>query len=515
MAKISGLTLLSRILGFVRDFVIANVFGAGAATDAFFVAFRLPNLLRRLFAEGAFTQAFVPIIAECRQRQGDRATRNLLGDISTVLSIVLLVVTATGVLASPALVLVSAPGFLDDASKFDLTVALTRITFPYILFMSLVATAGGILNTWSRFAIPAATPIFLNLALIGMSLFAAAWFDEPIFALAWGVFLGGVLQLMLQIPALWRIDMLPRLHLSFRKAWRSEGVRRILKLMGPAVLGVSVAQISLLINTIFASSLGDGYVSWLYYADRLMEFPAALLGASLSTVLLPSLSRSHAANDAQSYSQTLDWGLRLTLLLALPAALSLIMLALPLVATLFMHGAFGATDAQQTSLALMAYGLGLTALILVKILAPGFYARQDMKAPVRIAIISLIATQIMNLIFIGWLKHAGLALAISLAACLNAGLLYRGLRKQGAYTPHAGWAVHFGRILCALLALGVLLWFLRGEVALWLDWSLSERAWRLGALVLAGALTYFAVLMSLGMRLADFKRPVALQSESD
>jgi len=418
----------------------------------------------------------------------------------------LLAVTLTGVLAAPLLVIIAAPGFLADAGKFDLAVVLTRICFPYILFMSLVATASGILNTWSRFTIPAATPMLLNLSLIGMSLFAAPHFETPVVALAWGVLIGGALQLLIQIPALWRIRMLPRLHLAWRDAWRNEGVRRILGLMGPAVLGVSVAQISLLINTIFASSLGDGYVSWLYYADRLMEFPSALLGVALSTILLPSLSRLYAAEDALAYSQTLDWGLRLALLLALPAALSLILLALPLVSTLFMHGAFSAGDARQTSLALTAYGVGLTALILVKILAPGFYARQDMKAPVRIAIISLVATQVLNLLLVFWLKHVGLALAISLAACLNAGLLYRGIRRKGVYEPQPGWRLFMLRLACALLVMGALLWWLRGDAANWLAADALTRAWRLAALMAAGMLSYFGVLLASGLRPADFKR---------
>ncbi|MCX8018057.1 MAG: murein biosynthesis integral membrane protein MurJ, partial [Rhodocyclaceae bacterium] len=336
LATVSSLTLASRILGFVRDFVIARAFGAGVATDAFFVAFRLPNLLRRLFAEGAFSQAFVPLLAEYRNRRGAAETKALVDHVATALFLAVLLVSLLGIIGAPVLIYVSAPGFAVDAEKFALTVTLTRIAFPYILFMALVALAAGILNTWSRFALPAFTPVLLNLSFIGMALFAAPYFDPPVLALAWAVFLGGVLQLAIQLPALKKIGMLPR----FAFAPRDPGVRRVLKLMAPAVLGVSVAQVSLLINTIFASFLQSGSVSWLYYADRLMEFPAGLLGAALGTILLPSLSKLHADDDPAAFSSLLDWGLRLTLLLTLPAALGLALLAVPLISTLFQHGAF-------------------------------------------------------------------------------------------------------------------------------------------------------------------------------
>ena len=331
LATVSGMTMLSRILGFVRDFVIARTFGAGLATDAFFVAFRLPNLLRRLFAEGAFSQAFVPILAEYRQQRGDTETKLLVDRVASVLLLAVMAVTALGILGSPIIISISAPGFTADTAKFDLTVTLTRITFPYIAFMSLVALSAGILNTWSRFALPAFTPVLLNIAFIVMALFAAPYFDPPVFALAWAVFIGGVAQLALQIPALRKLGMLPR----FDPAWRDPGVQRVLKLMAPAVLGVSVAQISLLINTIFASFLESGSVSWLYYADRLMELPAGLLGAALGTILLPSLAKSHSSGNTQEFSALLDWGLRLTFLLTLPAAAALALLATPILATLF------------------------------------------------------------------------------------------------------------------------------------------------------------------------------------
>jgi putative peptidoglycan lipid II flippase len=502
LATVSGMTLLSRILGFVRDFVIARSFGAGMLTDAFFVAFKLPNLLRRLFAEGAFSQAFVPLLAEYRNRRGETETKLLVDRTATVLFVAVLLVAALGVVGAPLLIYVSAPGFSADADKFALTVELTRITFPYIMFMALVALAAGILNTWSRFALPAFTPVLLNVSLIGGALLAAPWFDPPVLALAWAVFLGGILQLALQLPALRRIGMLPR----FDWSPRDPGVRRVLTLMAPAVLGVSVSQLSLLINTIFASFLPSGSVSWLYYADRLMEFPAGLLGAALGTILLPSLAKCHADERRDDFSSLLDWGLRLTLLLTLPAALALAILAVPLLATLFQYGAFTAADVLQTRSALLAYSVGLTGLILVKILAPGFYARQDIRTPVKIALITLVATQAMNLAFIGPLRHAGLALSIGLASCINAALLYRGLRRANAYQPAPGWLAFAFKLLLALLVLAAVLWFASGSDSEWLDMSLARRLVKLSLIVSAGIAGYFATLALLGFRLADFKR---------
>lgn len=502
LATVSSLTLLSRILGFVRDFVIARTFGAGMLTDAFFVAFRLPNLLRRLFAEGAFSQAFVPLLAEYRNQRGPEETRQLVDRVATLLFLIVLVVAALGVIGAPLLIYATAPGFVPDAEKFGLTVTLTRIVFPYILFMSLVALAAGILNTWSRFALPAFTPVLLNLSFIGMALFAAPYFDPPVLVLAWAVFLGGLLQLALQVPVLRRIGMLPR----FDFAPNDPGVRRVFKLMAPAVLGVSVAQVSLLINTIFASFLVAGSVSWLYYADRLMEFPAGLLGAALGTILLPSLARAHANADPQAFSALLDWGLRLTFMLTLPAALSLGLLGVPLIATLFQHGAFTASDVLQTRLALVAYSIGLTGMILVKILAPGFYARQNIKTPVKIALLTLAATQAMNLALIVPFKHAGLALSIGLAACLNAGLLYYGLRQRKDYLPSPGWGVFLFKIMLALIVLAVTLWFGMGREADWLLASATVRVTWLAVLVAAGMVGYLATLWLLGFRLRDFRQ---------
>ena len=505
LAAVSSMTLLSRILGFVRDAVIARTFGAGAATDAFFVAFKLPNLLRRLFAEGAFSQAFVPVLAEYKNRRGEDATRILVDRVATLLFVILMGVAALGVIGAPLIVLVSAPGFSTAPDKFALTVSLTRIVFPYLVFISLVSLAGGILNTWSRFQVPAFTPVLLNVAMILAAAFAAPYFDPPVLALGWGAFLGGILQLAIQFPALRKIGMLP----GWNWAPRDEGVRRILKLMGPAALGVSVAQVSLIINTIFASFLDTGSVSWLYYADRLMEFPTGMLGVALGTILLPSLAKHHADNDTAEYSKLLDWGLRLTLLLAAPAAVGLGILAVPLIATLFYHGEFSPHDVEMTRMALVAYSIGLIGLILVKVLAPGFYARQNIKTPVKIALFTLLATQAMNLAFVWHLKHAGLALAIGLGACLNAGILYYHLRKQDIYQPQPGWMSFSSRLLVALLIMAATLWFGMGDEAGWLSHSTGMRVAHLTGLVIGGAGCYFLVLWLTGFRLADFRRRAA------
>ena len=502
LATVSSMTLISRVLGFVRDAVIARVFGAGLATDAFFVAFKIPNLLRRLFAEGAFSQAFVPILAEYKNRRGDGEARVLINHVSGVLSVVLLLVSVMGILAAPWIIAVTAPGFNATPEKFALTVELLRIVFPYILFIALTALAGGILNTWSRFAVPAFTPTLLNLSFIGFALLAAPYFDPPVKALAWAVFAGGVLQLAFQVPFLARAGVLPRPRISLR----DPGVQRVLRQMAPAVFGVSVGQVSLLINNIFASFLVTGSVTWLYFADRLMEFPAGLLGVALGTILLPSLAKRHAEQNPQAYSELLDWGLRLTLLLAAPAAAALAVLAVPLVATLFHYGAFTASDVINTRHALLGYAVGLVALIAVKVLAPGFYAQQDIRTPVKIALLTLAVTQLLNLVLVWRLQHAGLALAISLGACLNATLLLRGLRRRGIYRPQAGWAVFMIKLLLAVQALAIVLWWLAGPDAAWLAAGAMTRVPKLAGLVVAGGITYFGVLWLLGFRWRDFNR---------
>lgn len=505
LAAVSSMTFLSRILGFVRDMLIARVFGAGAMTDAFFVAFKIPNLLRRLFAEGAFSQAFVPILAEYKNRQGIDATRQLVNQVASALTLILIAVAILGVIAAPWITYMSAPGFSSTPDKFDLTVDLLRITFPYIVFISLVALAAGILNTWSRFSVPAFAPVLLNVAMIGATAWAAPYFDPPILALAWGVALGGVLQLAWMLPHLARIGMLPRPTRRFD----DPGLVRILKLMAPATLGVSVAQISLLINTVFASFLASGSVSWLYYADRLMEFPAGMLGVALGTILLPSLAKHHADNSPAEYSRLLDWGLRLTLMLALPAAAALAVLAVPLITTLFHYGAFTAHDVAMTRQALMAYSLGLVGLILVKVLAPGFYARQNIRTPVKVAVFTLLATQIMNLAFIVPLGHAGLALAIGLGACLNAALLLHLLKKQAIYRPQPGWARFSLKIALAVGLMAAGLHFAAGEAAWWIDASFGARSVRLMLLVAGGIVVYFAALGLMGLRPRHFARRAA------
>ena len=502
LATISSMTLVSRILGFVRDAVIARAFGAGLYTDAFFVAFRLPNLLRRLFAEGAFAQAFVPILGEYRNARTPDETRSLVDHVATLLGAALIVVSAVGMMAAPLIIYLTAPGFVATPDKFAVTVQLLRLTFPYIFFISLTSLAGGILNTWSRFSVPAFTPTLLNVSFIVFALWFAPYFNPPVLALGWAVCAGGLLQLGFQLPFLARIGMLPRLRFDLK----DPGVWRILRLMGPAVFGVSIGQISLLINTIFASFLVTGSVSWLYYADRLMEFPTGLLGVALGTILLPSLTRSVSDKTGDEYSKLLDWGLRLTFMLALPFALALALLAVPLIATLFHHGAFGVEDVMMTRNALMAYSVGLLGLILVKVLAPGFYARQNIRTPVKIALITLVMTQLMNLAFIWPLRHAGLALAISLGACLNAGLLYYKLRWHKIFRPQPGWGVFLAKLAVALLAMSGVLWLLAADDASWMS---SGVAWRIGHLsmvVLAGVGTYFGTLWLLGFRLRHFDK---------
>ncbi len=506
LAAVGSMTFVSRILGFVRDTLIARVFGAGVYTDAFFVAFKIPNLLRRLFAEGAFSQAFVPVLAEYKNRRGHEATQDLVSKVATLLGLVLMLVTALGMLAAPLIAYISAPGWVhSEPESLALTIDMLRVIFPYILLISLVSLAGGVLNTYSRFSVPAFTPVWLNLAFIIAALFFAPYFDPPIMVLAWAVFAGGLLQLGFQLPFLCKIGMLPRLRLDLH----DEGVWRILRLMGPAVFGVSIAQLSLLINTIFASFLESGSVSWLYYADRLMEFPTGLLGVALGTILLPSLSKSVADKAEHEYSSLLDWGLRLTLMLALPAAVALAVLSVPLVTSLFHYGAFAEHDVWMTREALMAYSLGLLGLILVKVLAPAFYARQNVKTPVKIALFTLLATQLMNLLFVGWLHHAGLALAIGLGACINASLLYYYLRRAGTYQPLPGWAGFLLRVLLALILMGLALWFAAGTSASWLHADLWHKLLKLSGLVALGVLVYFGSLWVLGLRIHDFIKRAA------
>jgi putative peptidoglycan lipid II flippase len=507
LATVSGMTMLSRITGLAREILFARAFGASAYTDAFNVAFRIPNLLRRLFAEGAFSQAFVPILAEYKNQKGEAATKNLVDHVATVVIWGMPATTLIGILATPVIVYFIATGLKYNQSAFDAGVVMTRIMFPYIGFMAFVALAGGILNTWREFKIPAFTSVLLNVSFIIASLFVAPYLQQPIYAMAFAVFVGGILQVMLQIPALIKIGMLPRLYWNPMIGLQDEGVRRVLKKMGPAVFAVSAAQISLMINTNIASRLAHGSVSWLSYADRLMEFPTALLGVALGTILLPSLSNAHAENDMVEYSALLDWGLRLTFLLALPCAVGLATLSEPLTATLFHYGKFDSVSVAMTAHALVAYGVGLIGLILVKILAPGFYAKQDIRTPVKIAIGVLIATQLMNYLFVPWIAHAGLALSIGLGACLNASFLFWGLRRRNIYVPLPGWGIFLAKLAVALilLALAAIIVSHRFD---WIGLRVHPGL-RVGALLLvlsACAIAYFGSLMAMGFRLRDFKR---------
>jgi putative peptidoglycan lipid II flippase len=496
------MTLLSRITGLVRESLKAAIFGAGVQMDTFEAAFRLPNILRRMFAEGAFSQAFVPIFAEYHRKRGAEQTRDLVGRVGTLLAVVLLIVSILGVFAAPWLVYVLASGFAQTPGKVELTADLIRIMFPYILFVSLVSLAGGILNVYRRFAIPAFTPVLLNASIIGAAIFLSRYFDPPIKALAWGVLIGGIAQLVFQIAPLARIGMLPRLRFD----WRDEGLRRVLLAMGPALIGVSAAQISALINTQLAALLGDGRISWITYADRLMEFPSALLGVALGTVLLPSLAKHHSDANHAEYSSLLDWGLRLAFLLALPAALALWMLALPLITTLYQYGKFTVNDVWQTRSALLGYSVGLLALILVKILAPGFYARQNIKTPVKIAFVTVLITQIMAVLLMWPIGHAGLTLATSLGACVNASLLFWFLRSKGLFAPQPGWLAFVSKLVVALGVLAAVLVAVAGPAEFWLNAGLWAKVGRLAGVIAAAIAAYFGSLFLLGFRLADFNR---------
>ncbi len=506
LATVGSMTFLSRILGFVRDTLIARIFGAGMATDAFFVAFKIPNLLRRISGEGAFSQAFVPILSEYRKQRTPEATKALINHVASLLGLFLVGITILGMLAAPLIVWITSPGFVADKPKFDLTVDLLRITFPYILFISLVSMAGGVLNAHSKFQVPAFTPVWLNLSFIIGAVFVAPYFGNSVYVLAWAVFVGGIIQLLYQLPYLQQLGMLPRYELNLQ----DEGVRRILKLMGPAIFGVSVAQISIVLNNIFASFMVTGSVSWLYYADRLMEFPTGILGVALGTILLPSLSKSFVDKSEQEFSQLLDWGLRLTFMLAIPAAVALAVLSKPLVASLFYYGKFTPHDVEMTERALIAYSLSLLGLILVKVLAPGFYARQNVKTPVKIAIFTLCLTQILNVIFLTTttLQHAGLALAVGLGACVNAGLLFYMLKQSGAYQPNKGWFKFLLQLLMAVLIMALALNYAAKIVGDWLVMSAFTRISLLSAIVVGGMLVYFAALAILGFRPRDFIKRV-------
>ena len=495
------MTMLSRVLGLARDVVIAVYFGSKAEADAFFVAFKIPNFLRRLFAEGAFSQAFVPVLSEYRTKRPKEQVQALVNHVAGTLGLTLVGVTTICMLASPLLIMVFAPGFYQDSAKLELAGSMLRITFPYLLLISLTAFAGSILNSYGRFAVPAFTPVLLNASLIGATILMSPWFEQPVMALAWGVVIAGISQLLLQIPFLWRIDMLP----TPKWSWQDEGVRRIMTLMIPALFSVSVSQINLLLDTVLASFLQTGSVSWLYYSDRLSELPLGIFGIAIATVILPSLSRNHAKESPEAFSATLDWALRMVLLIGIPAGVALFILAEPLIATLFHHGQMTGRDVMMSAMSLRAYALGLAAFMLIKVLAPGYFARQDTKTPVKIGVTAMVANMVFNLILVWPLDHVGLALATSMSALLNAGLLFSGLRKAGVFKPAAGWSVYGFRLIMANVAMGAVLVWLCADPEQWLNWGLWARVENIVILVVSGVLIYTIALLMMGMRIRHFR----------
>ncbi len=498
---VSMMTMLSRVLGLARDIVIANLFGAGSGADAFFVAFKIPNFLRRLFAEGAFNQAFVPVLSEYRSQRDRVAVKGLINAVAGTLGLTLAGITLLAILAAPLLVWVFAPGFSQMPEKQALTVEMLRLTFPYLLLISMTAFAGSILNSYDRFAVPAFTPVLLNLSLIGSAIWLTPMMAEPVMALAWGVLIAGSVQLLFQIPFLARIGLLPRPKVS----WKDEGVRRIMKLMAPALFGVSVSQINLLLDTVLASFLISGSVSWLYYSDRLVELPLGVFAIAIATVILPSLSTKHAEKSQQGFARTLDWSMRMVLLIAVPAAVALIVLAEPLLFTLFQYGAMTVHDVDMAAMSLRAYAVGLIAFMLIKVLAPGYYARQDTTTPVKIGIKAMVANMVFNLGLVFWLEHAGLALATSLSAFLNAGLLWYGLKKSGVFVWQAGWWKYLLQLILSTGLMLVLLLQLNPTLAEWASVDWLQRAIWMAILVAFGGVGYVAMLILTGLKPRDLR----------
>ena len=497
---VSGLTLSSRLLGFVRDLVIAQVFGASASTDAFFVAFKIPNFLRRLFAEGAFSQAFVPVLAAAREEGGDTRVKAVIDRVAGSFTLLLVLLTLVGTLLSPLLIRLFAPGFNEMPEQAQLAAELLRITFPYLLLIALTALSGGILNTYGHFLTPAVTPALLNLAMIFASLTLAPHFEQPVTALAVGVLLGGFLQLAIQIPPLWRRGLLPHPKLALRHP----DVRRVLDLMSPALFGASVTQVNLLINTLLASLLTTGSISWLYYSDRLLEFPLGLLGVAIGTVILPHLSGSSARGDEKEFSRTLDWGLRTLLLIGLPATLGLVCLAEPLMYTLFQHDHFNPEDARMAARSLVAYGSGLPGFLAIKVLVPGFSAREDLKTPARIGIYAVGVNLGVSIVSTFWLAppgwgHAGLALAASLAALFNACVLYGLLKVRGLYRPGPGSGLFLFRLLIGNTLLGAFL-VMSAQALSFEALETLPRILALASLIGGGILLYGLSLLALGVR---------------
>ena len=518
---VSFFTMLSRVMGLARDVVFARVIGAEAFADVFFVAFKIPNFFRRLFAEGAFAQAFVPILGEYREQGSQAAVRSLISRVSGTLGLTLLLFTLVIVLAAPAMAAIFAPKwFFNDPLKFTATAEMLRITFPYLMFISMTGVAGGILNSYDRFAVPAFTPILLNISLIAAALIAAPMFEQPAFALAWGVLIAGILQFIFQIPFLLRIHMLPAPKVD----WHHPGVRKILKLMGPAIFGVSVSQINLLLDTMLATFLPTGSVSWLYYSDRLSELPLGVFGVAIATVILPNLSRHHAASSTQQYSETLDWALKMILLIAVPASAALVLLAEPILVTLFYYGdVMTLRDMSMATLSLRAYALGLIAFMLIKVLAPGFFARQDMRTPVRIGIIAMVTNMVLNILFVVplhfyWqIGHLGLAAATSVAAFLNAILLYVYLKRSGVYVASGHWVRFFCRLSAAVGVMLVVLVVVSGPLdalnsEVWQNMPWWQRSRGILGLCAAGFGAYVLMLLITGFKMSDLRGPAKATS---
>ncbi len=503
------MTLLSRVFGLLRDITLATLFGASGGTDAFLVAFKIPNFMRRLFAEGAFSLAFVPVLSEYKEKHDKADLKDLINHVAGTLGSFLLLLSVLGMVFAPALVYLFAPGFADNAGQLKLTADLLRITFPYIFFIALVAFAGGILNSFQQFAVPAFTPVLLNICLIISAFFLAPYFDEPLMALAWGVAIAGLAQLLIQFPSLIKLGLMP--IPKFKRG--HEGVKKIIKLMIPAIFGSSVAQINLLLDTVIASFLVTGSVTWLYYSDRLLEFPLGVLGIAIATVILPTLSQQHARASAEEFNQTLNWALRLVVLIAIPAGVGLFILAGPILSSLFEYGKFTTNDTYFASLSLMAYMLGLPALIIIKILAPGYYARQDTRTPVRIGIIAMVCNMFMNIAFVVPMvmldyeaPHVGLALATSLSAYINAMLLYNGLRNNAIFIPQDGWTAWIFKIVIATTAMASVALWLNPDAIQWSQWQPVERLTNLAMIIIFGIFAYIALLWLQGLRPAQLKK---------
>ena len=502
---VAGLTMISRVLGMARDICIANFFGSGVATDSFILAFRIPNLFRRLFAEGAFSQAFVPVLTEYKELHSHQAVKSLVNRTVGSLGMILLLFTLLGMALSETIVSVFAPGYIyaDSVEKLRLSSDLLKITFPYLFLISMTALSASVLNAYGRFAAPAFSPALLNLCLISSAVFLRERFDEQIFALAWGVLIAGVVQLTWQMPSLNQLKLLPRPEMRFR----DPGVKKVGFLMLPAVFGASVSQINILLDTVLASFLETGSLSWLYYSDRLLELPLALFGIAIATVILPRLSSDHLKDSTKDFSYTLDWAIKSVLLFGLPATAALVVLSHELMATLFFHGVMESRDVLMAGASLAAYGAGLAGHMLVKVLAPGYFARQDMISPVRFGVIAMVANMGLNLIFIWHFKHVGLAIATTISAFLNAALLYSGLRRLGLINFYnKDNALFLFRLTLATLIMTTLIYYFNPSMDWWLQIDSAQRVIRMISICLLGALSYFLVLALSGFNLKSFLR---------